>query len=237
MTVNGVRSAGYWIVGLTSLVSSLIYNCVTCRKERASAQIQKMADFPCDRLEPSPPFTHVGLDFFGPFPIREGRRELKRYGVMFTCLASRAVHLETANSLNSSSFINALRRFLSLRGPIRTLRCDRGTNFMGGIRQLQESIDQIEDEMIKTFLLDHSCDYIVNVPNASHQGGVWERQIRTARNYSVPYSTLRAVKIMTRVSALSYMKSLTLSIVAHLLWKILVIPFHPFRSRPTTYWP
>jgi len=53
---------------------------------------------------------------------------------------------------------------------------------IGGIKQLREALDNIEDEQIREFLLSQSCDYITNFPHASHQGGVWERQIRTLRS-------------------------------------------------------
>jgi hypothetical protein len=182
MTINAVRDHGVWVFGLSSMVSTLIFKCVQCRRMRHGPCNQKMADLPEERLEEGPPFSHVGVDCFGPFFVNEGRKEVKRYGVLFTCLVSRAIHIETANSLDSNSFINALRRLLSLRGPIRTLRSDRGTNFVGGMRVLQESIKNINDESIREFLLKNSCDYIVNFPNASHHGGVWERLIRSVRS-------------------------------------------------------
>jgi len=78
-----------------------------------------MANLPEDRLEPAPPFTFCAVDYFGPWHVREGGRELKRYGVLFTCLASRAVHLEVASSLSTDSFLNAYRRFVGRRGPVR----------------------------------------------------------------------------------------------------------------------
>ena len=182
ITSNAVRSHGLWILGLSSLVSSLIYKCVVCRRLRHNPQGQKMSDLPEERVEPSPPFTHSAVDYFGPFYIKEGRKELKRYGVLFTCLSSRAIHIETSNSLDTDSFINALRRFLCIRGPMRSLRSDRGTNIVGGINQLQEAIDAVDDDKVREFLMSNSCDYLLNVPNASHQGGIWERQIRSVRN-------------------------------------------------------
>ena len=75
-------------------------------------QEQKMSDLPEDRLEPSPPFTYCAVDLFGPFIVKEGRQELKRYGVLFTCMTCRAVHLESVNSLETDSFLNYLRRFI-----------------------------------------------------------------------------------------------------------------------------
>ena len=96
-----------------------------------------MADLPEDRLEPSPPFTYSAVDYFGPWLVKEGQKNVKRYGVLFTCLVSRAVHLETAISLDTSSFLNAYRRFIGRRGPVRQLRTDCGTNFVGSKTELQ----------------------------------------------------------------------------------------------------
>ena len=58
------------------------------------------------------PRIYTGVDYFEPFIIKEGRKEVKRYGALFTCLVSRAVHIEVASSAESNSFILALRRFI-----------------------------------------------------------------------------------------------------------------------------
>lgn len=133
----------------------------------------KMSDLPSDRLEATPPFVYSAVDYFGPWLIREGRKELKRYGVLFTCLSCRAVHVETANSLDTDSFINALRRFLSIRGPIRLLRSDRGTNFVGAARELREAVGEMDISRVTQFLQNKGCDFQfkMNVPSASHMGG------------------------------------------------------------------
>ena len=139
-----------------------------------------MADLPEDRLEPAPPFTYCAVDYFGPFFVKEARKSHKRYGVLFTCMASRAIHIEVANTLTTDSFINALRRFLAIRGPIRQLRSDQGTNFVGARNELRNALSELDKDHIKQFLLRQNCDFIefkMNVPSASHMGGVWERQI------------------------------------------------------------
>lgn len=185
ITTNTIRSHGFWIIGCSSIVSSLLSKCVICRKLRSQTQIQKMADLPSDRLEDVPPFTYCGVDLFGPWYIKESRKVLKRYGVLFTCLSSRAIHLETANSLDTDSFINALRRFVSLRGPIRHIRCDQGTNFVGTETEFRNAMSELDFDQIRQYLLDGNCDFVqfkMNVPSASHMGGIWERQIRTVRN-------------------------------------------------------
>lgn len=185
MTLNEIQSHGYWVIGGTSAVGSAIASCVTCRKLRGAVIEQKMADLPEDRLESAPPFTYCAVDYFGPFIVKEKRKELKRYGVIFTCMASRAIHLEVANSLDTDSFLNAFRRFTSRHGPVRQLRSHQGTNFVGARRELAEALAEMDHEKTKSRLLEEQCDWItfkMNVPSASHMGGVWERQIGTVRN-------------------------------------------------------
>lgn len=185
MTLNDLRSHGYWIIGGSSEVSTYISKCVICRKLCGTLEGQKMADLPEDRLETAPPFTYCAVDYFGPWLIKEGRKEIKRYGVLFTCMASRAIHLEVATSLETDSFINALRQFLNRRGPVRTIRCDQGTNFIGAQKELQKALSSMNQSRIYQFLSERNCDWIefkFNVPSASHMGGGRERQIRTARN-------------------------------------------------------
>jgi hypothetical protein len=106
-TMSAVRSAGYWIVGLNSVVSSIIYKCVLCRKLRRPVEVQKMADLPPDRVVVSPTFTNVGCDVFGQFPVKDGRKCMKRYGLIFTCLVSRAVHIEVLDDLSTDSFLQS----------------------------------------------------------------------------------------------------------------------------------
>ena len=185
MTSNEIRACGFWIVGGSNAVGKLIGKCVTCRKLRAPVKEQIMATLPEDRLAITPPFTNSAVDYFGPWIIKLGRKKVKRYGVLFTCLASRAIHLETATSLETDSFINALRRFICRRGPMRQLRSDQGTNFVGARRELKQALDEMDHEKVKSHLLKENCDWFefkMNVPTASHMGGVWERQIKSVRN-------------------------------------------------------
>ena len=109
MTHNALRQAGYWIINGRSSVSQQLRKCTICSKLRAPAQVQKMANLPEERVTPAAPFTYSGMDAFGPWYIKEGRKELKRWGLIFTCLSSRAIHLETLNSMETDAFINALR--------------------------------------------------------------------------------------------------------------------------------
>ncbi len=129
--MNELRSNGIWILGCSKAVSSHIYKCTKCRKFRRPTEEQRMADLPQERMETTPPFTYCGMDCFGPFYIKEGRKELTRYGLLFTCMCSRAVHVEMLDDLSTDAFINVLRTFIAIRGPVRQLRSDQGTNFVG----------------------------------------------------------------------------------------------------------
>ena len=107
----------FWIVGARTAVRRYLSTCVACKRRQAHIGEQKMADLPVDRITPDkPPFTYVGVDCFGPFLIRRGRTEVKRYGVLYTCLVVRAVLIEVAHNLDTDSFLNSFRRFVARRG-------------------------------------------------------------------------------------------------------------------------
>ncbi|XP_064109597.1 uncharacterized protein LOC135217561 [Macrobrachium nipponense] len=179
MTINEIRSHGLWIVGMSKAVASYIYKCATCRKSRRPVEEQKMANLPEDQIEDAPPFTFSGMDCFGPFLIKERR---KCYGVLFTCMASRAVHIEMLDDMSTDAFINALRCFLALRGRVQALCSDQGTNFLGAKNEFERGMKELDVARLKAFMSDHQCEFVMNVPHSSHTGGVWERQIRTARS-------------------------------------------------------
>ena len=84
---------------------------------------------------------------------------MKRYGVLFTCMASRAIHLEIAALLTTDSFLNAYRRFVCRRGPIQQLRSDQGTNFVGAKNELQTVLNEMNHEKIQRELLKDSSDW------------------------------------------------------------------------------
>ncbi|XP_071832390.1 uncharacterized protein [Apostichopus japonicus] len=172
----------YWIIHAGSMIRSLLKRCIQCRKYLARTGKQKMADLPAYRLRPDEGvFSRTGVDYFGPFEIKQGRTLKKRYGVMFTCLSSRAVHIEVAHSLDTNSCIGALRRFMARRGHVRELYSDNGTNFVGANKELKSALQELDENQINRFASNHGLKWKFNPPAASHFGGVWERQIRTVR--------------------------------------------------------
>lgn len=168
-----------------------------------------MANLPKDRIVPDePPFSRVGVDYFGPFEVKQKRSRVKRYGVIFTCLASRAVHLEVAASLDTDSYINALRRFIARRGQVTKIRSDNGTNFVGAERELARSIQEWNQHQIQKSMLQKNVDWQFNPPAGSHHGGVWERIIRIIRkamNSVVREQTLDDEGLNTLMCEIEYM--------------------------------
>ena len=109
------------------------------------------------------------------------RSLVKRYGVIFICLTIRAVHIEVAHSLDTDSFLVALRGFIARRGQVQEIRSDNGTNITSGVRECRESIQAWNNEKIHEAMLQKSIKWSFNPPCGSHHGGIWERCIRSLR--------------------------------------------------------
>lgn len=144
-----------------------------------------MADLPLERLQTCPPFTYVGVDVFGPWTVvtrrtRGRQAQSKRWAMLFSCMSSRAVHIEVIDSLDTSSCINALRRFFAIRGPAKQIRSDCGTNFKVAAKELGLTAQQ-PDVVVQKFLSHQGCSWVFNPPHASHMGGSWECMIGLSR--------------------------------------------------------
>ena len=143
-----------------------------------------MADLPKDRMSEEPPFTYCGINLFGPFVVKDGQKEVKRYGALYTCLSSRAIHIEVVHSVSTDSFIISLRRFVGRRGNVRMIRSDNGSNLAGASAELICAFQEMDHIKITNFLEENGGEWIhwkKNPPLSSNMRGVWERQIWSAR--------------------------------------------------------
>ena len=96
----------YAIVKLKPTLRSIVSRCITCRKRKAETLAPMMSDFPRERLAyREPPFLNTGIDYFGPFYVSVKRSTEKRWGFLFTCLTTRAVHFEVVPSRDTSSCV------------------------------------------------------------------------------------------------------------------------------------
>ena len=78
--------------------------------------------------------------------VKERRSEV--YGCLFTCMSTRACHLELVDDLSTDHFIMALKRFIEQRGRLQSIHSDNGTNFVGANYELRKCIKQLDEETI-----------------------------------------------------------------------------------------
>ena len=166
---------------MRSTVKKQLRRCPFCRNRRAAPQPPKMADLPEARFDSRRPFSTVGLDYFGPLTVKKFRKTEKRYVLLITCLATRAVHLEVAASMDTDCFLMALRRFIARRGKPHTIYSDNGTNLVGGERELREGIERWNQDQITDALSQRNIEWVF-LPLASlHMGGAWERLVASVK--------------------------------------------------------
>lgn len=171
----------YWILKGREAIRQYQRTCLGCRQWRGQPSTPRMADLPPARLRLlQPAFYSTGVDCFGPYLIKIGRRHEKRWGIIFKCMTMRAVYLDLLSQMDTDSFLMALRRFISRRGKPFEIISDQGTNFRGGERALQEDFAALHP-CLQEQLATHQISFKFNPPGAPHFGGSWEREIRTLK--------------------------------------------------------
>ena len=172
----------YWIISVLSAVKKRINKCMYCKRTRKPFMKQQMAPLPSQRLTPEePPFTFTGLDYFGPVNTKLARKEFKRYGCLFTCLTSRAIHLEMSYDLTTESFLCALNRFIARRGRPKEIFSDNGTNFVGGERELREHLKAMDQRNLDHWAMRRDIKWHFIAARSPHWGGVWERLVQSVK--------------------------------------------------------
>ncbi|XP_055918535.1 uncharacterized protein LOC129950632 [Eupeodes corollae] len=178
--VNEIRQK-FSIANIRTAVKQVRKKCQLCKNLSASPKPPEMGVLPEARLAPfTRPFTFIGIDYFGPMYTTVGRHTEKRWGVLITCMTTRAVHLEIAHSLTSDSCILAIKRFIARRGVPKEIRCDNGTNFHGAEKELKETYNELQSDMAKKFSTSQT-QWIYNPPASPHMGGSWERLVRSIK--------------------------------------------------------
>jgi len=192
-TVIAAIRQRFWVVDLRAVLKRVSAICQKCKNDKAKPQAPQMAALPlCRTAAYFKPFTHTGVDYFGPLTVTIGRRSEKRWGALFTCLTTRAVHLELANDLSSNTFIMILKNMQHRRGKIAHIYCDNGTNFVGACREMA----QIQQRCATEGIYWH-----FNPPAAPHFGGAWERMVQEVKSLfpltkdSLPEVALRSLLI------------------------------------------
>ncbi len=125
-TLAAIRKE-YWVIKGRSVVNYVLHRCSLCRLHRSYPYKPPDAPpLPSERVRSSPPFSFIGLDYFGPIYYKkflDSRQVTRKLWVsLFTCMTIRAVHLEVVSDMTSDQFLLAFRRFVARRGkPIRII--------------------------------------------------------------------------------------------------------------------
>ncbi|XP_049866576.1 uncharacterized protein LOC126367197 [Pectinophora gossypiella] len=175
--INEIRQR-FWLLRLRNTVRTVANRCLQCRIRKAAPLNPPTGDLPPQRLaHHQRPFTFTGLDYFGPVNVTVGRRHEKRYVALYTCLTTRALHLELVHSLSADSAIMSLRRFIARRGQPDTIFSDNGTAFVGANRILREFFN----ENVRDFVATKAIRWKFIPPAAPTFGGAWERMVKTVK--------------------------------------------------------
>ena len=166
----------YWRVGLRRALKKIVSKCTICKFLRAKPSQPRMNPLHDTRLGYRlRVFHHCGMDYFGPLVVKVERKLEKRWGVISTCMSSRAVYLELAKSLTTDSAIMALRHFAGRRGSPAIIYCDNGKNLKGMSRELAAALRLLDCNSIKHEAEKLKICWKFNPPAAPHMGGAYEK--------------------------------------------------------------
>ena len=177
----------YWIVHGRNLIKRAVSRCVRCARFSTTQLHQQMGPLPTVRVTPTPPFQFTGVDYAGPIWMTatrgRGRKATKGYLALFVCMTTKAVHIEVVSDYTSTTFVAALRRFISCRGKPKTIFCDNGTTFKGAESELHRvfansSADGIE---IAGTLARDVNEWTYTPPKGPHFSGLWEANIKSMK--------------------------------------------------------
>jgi hypothetical protein len=146
-----------------------------------------MGSLPKDRVTPDRAFKKVGLDYCGPFDIKQSSKRnsiiTKGYVALFICFACKAVHLEVVSDMSTNTFVSALKRFIARRGVPSDIYCDNASTFKGANNQLKDLYTLHNSEDFQSAVHSYSLQKEIRfhfIPQFSpNHGGIWERGIQS----------------------------------------------------------
>ena len=143
-----------------------------------------MGDLPLYITEMYPAFSHVSLDLFGPWEVKDdiiqrGPKKLRKiWGVVYTCMATRAVYIDVAMDYSTLSVLHTVRRLMAYRGKVRLIYSDPGTQLVGASRELREWRNGWSQEELVSFGSEKQLEWIFIGSNSQHQNGVIESIVK-----------------------------------------------------------
>ncbi|XP_055928116.1 uncharacterized protein LOC129959323 [Argiope bruennichi] len=179
----------YWPLSGRNTARKIIHDCVIWAKTKPRTVTQIMGNLPTNRVKPSYPFTHVGIDLCGPFYIKyKGQRKgiyQKCYVAVFICFATKAIHLEIVTDLTAEAMIATLKRFFSRRGISSSICSDNAINFKGAnsdLKRLQNMIGR-PPEPLANYLTTEQVTWKFIPPRSPNFDGLWEVGVKSFKHH------------------------------------------------------
>lgn len=177
----------FWPIRGRDLARNIVYKCVTCFRKNPKTIGVKMGNLPESRLRPGAVFEIIGVDYAGPFLIKDrkgrGGKISKCWMALFICFSTKAIHLELVTELSADCFLQAFRRFTARRGKPFIVYSDNGTNFVGAYSKLKELGNFLSKQAdgIAEALAVEGVEWHFLPPSAPHFGGLWESGVKTCK--------------------------------------------------------
>lgn len=198
----------FWIQSARRVIRSRLRLCIPCFRTRPQSVQPKMAALPKYRVQQIKPFAITGVDYAGPITIKSHRGRNSRselaYICLFVCTNTKAIHLELSSDLSTETFLLALTRFTSRRGPVSEIHSDNGTNFVGASRLLNPIQTLTNSKPFQTRVHSHlatsNIQWHFNPPSSPHFGGLWEAGVKSTKSLilrSIGLHKLVAEEFMT----------------------------------------
>jgi len=169
-------SERFWIIHGISSVKYYIANCGKCAFKKAKPVRQLMADLPSFRVTAcNKPFKFTGLDYLGPYIFKQNRSDCKAWGLLFTCLCTRCLHVKLVTSLDLNNFLLAFTRFVNLRGAVDTFYSDNAVTFRAASDKLPKLLGSTE-------FRNSNINWVNIPPYAPSQVGSWESMVKLFKN-------------------------------------------------------
>jgi hypothetical protein len=208
-------ASSYVISGLGTLVQSIQRKCFVCRLRSGKPMTQLQSALPVTRLgQHLRAFADTGIDYAGPFELKMGRAKARKkvWVLVLTCMATRAVHFEPTGGMETTHVINAISRFVDIRGTPVTITSDNQTSFTKANKTLTEWLEKIDFRQVvkDTQRLSESrgIKWNFNPPRAPHFGGVFEiivKAMKRALETSIGREDLTEEEFRTVISKAAWM--------------------------------
>ena len=188
----------FWSPQASKIASSVVNNCKLCRLRKPKLMSQRMGLLPEVRSKPAPAFTYVMIDYFGHFLVRgdvQKRITGKAWGIIFTDLVSRAVHLESVYEYGTDAFLVAFGNFANIRGYPRIIYSDPGSNLTCASKELSQQWKEMwkDDQKINDEAVENGVEWKFTVADAPWQNGAVESLVKTCKkslNFSMQHQRL-----------------------------------------------